>query len=98
MKRFICCLLMFSSASFATTQTGVQTTTVGTESNGAVAYIGLTSNPNNCMYGGVYFSNPFDPKMALPVAMAAKVAGKTLRLEYTIGADQLCRGTGIYIE
>jgi hypothetical protein len=71
---------------------------VGSENNGSSAYIGITPNPNNCLSAGIYFTSPYDAKAALSVALAAKMAGKTLRIDYSIGAGNQCFGYAIYVE
>lgn len=93
-------MLVNSGPLFAVALGGVTPGLVGSENNGTIAYIGILPNPDNCIYGGVYFVAPADPKVALSVALAAKMAGKTLRIDYSQpeGRGTSCKGYGIYVE
>ena len=81
---------------------GVTPSLVGIEGNGGAIYVGLTDNAPGCLYGGIYFNGGTidDRKAELGVAMAAKLAGKTVRIDYTQtgGPGTICFGYSIYIE
>lgn len=98
MKKLLFLCLLISGQAFGITQYGVQPLIVGAEGGGAATFVGISPNTNNCLYGGVYFANPFDPKVALSVAMAAKASGKTLRVDYSIAGNGQCMGMAIYVE
>jgi len=70
----------------------------GVENNGSQVYINPLSNPNNCLYSGVYFTNAAEISRVLAVALAAKAAGKTVRIDYNQpgGSGTLCTGYAIY--
>lgn len=81
-------------------QENVSVTFVGTQTAGAgisMLYIFLgSSNPNNCLAGGVYFTDDALRKDALVIALAAKAFNKPVRIDYTGGAGAPCIGTGIF--
>ena len=94
-------LLLNSNLAIAiTTQTGVTPTMVGIEGNGTDAYIGISPNTNYCAYGGVYFTSTVDMKIALSIALSAKMAGKTVRVDFNQpqGSGTQCFGVSIYAE
>jgi hypothetical protein len=72
---------------------------VGSEANGKVAYVGITPNSNGCYAGGVYFREEEEVSKTLSIAMAAKLASKTIRVDY--GQDEItgkCVGYSIYMQ
>jgi hypothetical protein len=97
-KLWLIIALASPSWAFAIGQGGITPTMVGSEGNGVSDYIGISPNPNNCLYAGVYFTSG-DVKTALSVALSAKVSGKTLRIEYTQAQPgAVCYGSSIYVE
>jgi len=72
----------------------------GSESNAAQVYVGISPNPDACYAGGVYFVNPNEVNTTLSVAMAAKLSGKTIRIDYNqpAGPGNMCYGYSIYVQ
>ncbi|MBI3561504.1 MAG: hypothetical protein HY080_07305 [Gammaproteobacteria bacterium] len=85
---------------YALSQNGITVTLTGAEGNGSQAYIGLSPNPNGCLNNGIYFINPGEVGKTLAIAVAAKLSGKTVRIDFTQpgGPGTQCNGYGIYIE
>ncbi len=105
MKKIILSLILgvLSLSASADVIYGVSPTVVGVENLGStVVFVGLTANTPSCVNGGVYFSgvNIDDRKAILGVAMAAKLSGTTVRIDYTQpgGPGTICRGVSIYLE
>lgn len=91
--------VLFSQPVFSIQQVGVTVTMVGSEANGKVAYVGISPNINSCFAGGVYFRNESEVAKTLSIAMAAKLADKTIRVDY--GKDETtgkCVGYSIYMQ
>lgn len=83
----------------AVSQENVTVTFVGSQSvgtNASMTYVFLNTNPYNCLYSGVYFTDEALRKDALIVALAAKAFGRVVRIDYTGGAGAMCIGSGIY--
>jgi hypothetical protein len=72
----------------------------GAENNGNTAYVGISPNTNACLYSGIYFINSGEVGKTLSIAIAAKLSGKSVRIDYTQpgGSGTQCFGYGIYIE
>lgn len=89
--------LLFSVNSFA--DGGFIPGLVGEHSTGGVVYVGVQNNKPGCKNGGIYFYGK-DMKMALSIATSAKLAGKTLRIDFNQpdGVGGMCEGSGIFIE
>lgn len=84
----------------AITQNDVQVTFAGTQGVGTGStmvyiYLGAT-NPHNCLWSGVYFTDEALRKEALVIALAAKAFNKPVRIDYTGGAGAMCIGSGIF--
>lgn len=60
-------------------------------------YVLPSSNPDNCLYGGVLFNDTLRKKEALAIALTAKATNALVRLDYTKMADGSCNGYSIYI-
>lgn len=92
--------LGLSPMAYAITQNGIHLTIVGTGTVGTLVYVGIVENPNNCLSGGIYFRVTAELNKALAVALAAKVAGKTVRIDYNQpgGVGTECTGTSIFLE
>lgn len=92
--------VFYSAESFALVQTGATVNLVGQESLGTQVYVGIIPNTNGCTSSGVYFlsTNPNVLALPLSVALAAKMAQKTVRVDYTKQTDGLCIGSNIYVE
>ena len=91
--------VLFTQPVFSMQQVGVTVTMVGSEANGKVAYVGISPNTNSCFAGGVYFRNESEVAKTLSIAMAAKLADKTIRVDY--GQDEItgkCVGYSIYMQ
>lgn len=89
----------FSLNAHAVSQENVTVTFVGSQSvgtNASMTYVLLNTNPYNCLYGGVYFTDEALRKDALIVALAAKAFGRVVRIDYTGGSGAMCIGSGIY--
>lgn len=73
---------------------------VGIGSHGTTVYVGLSPNPNTCQWEAIYFIEQAEIDKALSVAMAAKLAGKKVRMDYIQpgGAGTMCYGDAIYIQ
>lgn len=102
MKKFIFGLMVFLgviSSSHAVQHGGLTVLGTGSEANGSDVYVGISPNSNNCLYGGVYFLGDKQLNRVLSVALAAKVSGKTVRVDYEKDATSgQCYGYGIYVE
>lgn len=96
----ILALSLFVSSAQADMRTGVVPSLVGLESSGGQVYVGLANNNPGCLYGGMYFNSGTiaERKAVLATALAAKLSGKTLRLDYTKRSDGLCMLYGLYVE
>lgn len=72
----------------------------GVEADGEQVFVGINPNPNNCLYGGIYFQDPAEMDKALSIAMAAKVSQRTVRINYSQpgGAGSQCFGSNMYVE
>jgi hypothetical protein len=94
------CVSLCAINAHALSQENVPIVFVGSQTagtNSSIVYISLgTNNPNNCPYGGVYFTDEALRKDALVVALAAKAFNRVVRLDYTGGAGTTCVGTGIF--
>lgn len=95
--------LCVSTVSFAAehVKPGLTPTLVGAEGNGTQIHIGFTPNPTNCLYSGVYFggATAAERNATLSTALAAKLAGKTLRIAYSqASSGAICNGSSIYVE
>jgi len=82
---------------------GTVTTTVtnaGSENNGAQVEVGIGSNPDNCSYTAVYFVNSAELGRALAIALASRLSGRNVRVDYTQpgGTGTTCIGTNIYLQ
>jgi len=102
-----CAALSLSSVAYAAvSQSGIKVGLAGLENHnssfyiGKTVYIAITPNPNNCLYGGVYFFDEKDLNRVLSVAMTAKALGKTVRIDFNQpgGVGTLCSGYSIYLE
>lgn len=61
-------------------------------------YVLPSSNPHNCLYSGVLFTNTSNMKEALAIALTAKATNAPVRIDYTKIADGSCIGSSIYIQ
>ena len=96
---FLILLLSISNMVVAAIQHGATVTLTGMEGNGTQVYVGITPNTHRCLYGGVYFTEPAELDKALSIALAAKLAEKTVRVDFTQATSGgQCLGTGIYVE
>lgn len=94
-------LLAASGVAVAATHTvsDITPALVGAEGNGVQIHVGITPNPTNCLYSGVYFSGATERNAVLSTALAAKLGGKKLRIIYTqANSGAICIGDSIYIE
>ena len=83
----------------AITQENITVTFVGSQTigtNASMTYVLLNTNPYNCLYSGVYFTDEALRKDALITALAAKAFNRVVRIDYTGGAGAMCIGSGIY--
>lgn len=90
---------LFSFNALAITQENITVTFVGSQTigtNASMTYVLLNTNPYNCLYSGVYFTDEALRKDALIVALAAKAFNRVVRIDYTGGAGAMCIGSGIY--
>jgi hypothetical protein len=97
----ILALSLFVSSAQAEQVNGAVPTLVGLEGSGSQVYVGMANNSPGCINGGMYFlaGTIAERKAVLATALAAKLSGKTLRLDYTIRAsDRLCILYGLYVE
>jgi hypothetical protein len=92
--------LSISTVVHALEQAGVTIGLTGMESNGISVYVGISPNTNECLYSGVYFLDEAEVNMALSVALAAKLASRTVRIIFSQpgGNGTQCFGQGIYVE
>ncbi|WNJ94251.1 hypothetical protein RND59_08710 [Vibrio ruber] len=92
-------ICMVCSKSYALAQKKATIGMTGVENTGAI-YVHITPNPNSCLYSGVYFTQPAIIDKALSVALSAKMASKTVQINYDQpkGANTQCIGQAIYIE
>lgn len=102
MKKFILGLMVFLvgfSSANAVQHGGLTVLSTGSEANGSDVYVGISPNSNNCLYGGVYFLGDKQLNRVLSVALAAKISGKKVRVDYEKdAASGQCNGYGIYVE
>ena len=86
----------------ALTQENVPIIFVGSQTagtNASMLYVSLgVNNPNNCPYGGVYFTDEALRKDALVIALTAKAINRVVRIDYTGGAGTTCVGTALFIQ
>lgn len=94
------CFGLYAISAQAITQENVSVVFVGSQTagtNASMVYISLgANNPNNCQWGGVYYTDEALRKDALVVALAAKAFNRVVRLDYTGGSGTTCVGTGIF--
>ena len=90
---------MASGYTAAASLTNLSVGLTGMEGNGTGVYVGISPNLNSCKNGGIYFQDPAELDKALSIALSAKMAGKTVRIDVTQpgGAGSLCFGYGIYV-
>jgi len=93
-------IIIMNNCAFAVTQSGITVGMTGVESNGIQVFIGISPNPNGCINNGVYFKDPGALDKALSVALSAKMAGKTVRIDYlqSGGSGTQCMGYSIYAQ
>ena len=60
-------------------------------------YVGISSNPDSCAYGGIYFAPSTTSKESLAIALAAKASNSPIRIDYNKGSDGVCNGYAIYV-
>lgn len=90
-------LNIMSFSVMAVTQYNITPTLVGVQPG--TVFIGLDTNPNNCLYGGVYFTDASNMrKEALATVISAKALNKVVRMDFNGGAGTICSGTGIFIQ
>jgi hypothetical protein len=79
-----------------TTHTNV--TVAGVKPGGRVA-MGMSTNPQGCWAGAVYFEvNGGITKQVLAVAMTARVSGVPVRVQYTKNpSDSICTGVELLL-
>lgn len=97
----ILALSLLANSAQAVVSTGLIPSLVGLQGDGATVYIGLTNTPAPCTFGGIYFiaGTIAERKAVLATALAAKLAGRTLRIDYvTGGAGGVCLLSGLFIE
>lgn len=91
--------MVISMPALSLQQVGVTVGMVGSEGNGKQAYVGISPNTNACFAGGIYFTKEDGVAKMLSVAMAAKLAGKTIRVDYEKDdTTTKCVGRNIYIQ
>lgn len=61
-------------------------------------YVGPSSNPHSCLYGGVFFTNTSIMKEVLAIALSARISNSVVRVDYTKMPDSRCIGNSIYIK
>lgn len=96
----ICAMCGFSGLAYGIVQKSITVGLTGMENDGSNVYVGIAPNPNACLYGGIYFIEAAEIDKVLSVALAAKLAGKTVRIDYNQpgGPGRQCFGYGIYVE
>ena len=96
------CIGLFAVSAQALSQENVPIVFVGSQTagtNASILYISLgATNPNNCPYGGVYFTDEALRKDALVVALTAKALNRVVRIDFSGGAGTTCIGTGIFVQ
>jgi hypothetical protein len=86
------------AAQHAHEQSNVIVSQVGLEWSNSI-YVGISSNTNGCLYGGVYFSDDNKKSIALSVGTAALLANKKIRISYLQDdVSGVCTGAGIWIQ
>ena len=102
LKSFALAAIFFSVSNnaLAIAQGGITVGLAGMENNGSSVFVQIIPNPNACLYSGVYFSDQAGMDKALSIALSAKMAGKTIRIDYvqTGGYGNQCLGYGMYVE
>lgn len=101
MKKILLALTLVaaSQVASATTANNITLSLVGAvNASGSItvsSYNGLSA----CSYSTVYFevATIAERKAILAIALAAKLSGKTVRIDYTFGPGY-CSGVGIYLE
>jgi hypothetical protein len=91
------CVCAFNA--LAVSQENITVTFVGSQAvgtNATMTYVLLNTNPYNCLYSGVYFTDEALRKDAIIVALAAKALNRVVRIDYTGGSGAMCIGSGIY--
>lgn len=102
LNRLICSLgiflliSLFGFSSFAVTTYDYNTSIVGVGcSTGSVCYMEVASNPQNCIWGIIFFPDTSVSSQAqYATAMMAYSMGKTMRIAYTGGAGGTCTVAG----
>ena len=91
--------IIASSVCYADIVTGVNVTKIGTEAAGTRIYIGISDTTLGCKDNAMKFELPANREQALSIALAAKMATKTVEFEYVKDAQTtICFGQNIYIE
>lgn len=71
---------------------------IGTENHGSALHIQISPNESKCKYSGIYFREEQEHAEVLSVALAAKMSGKLVRIDYTQEVEEgFCVGRSIYI-
>jgi DsbC/DsbD-like thiol-disulfide interchange protein len=101
-KAIIICIMsaFVSNVANALSHGDLNVVMAGMENHGNRVYVGIEPNPNDCLYGGVYFKDPGELDMALSIAMSAKLGQQKVRIDYiqVDGEGTVCDGFGIYLK
>ncbi len=90
---------LISYKAFSITQTNVTIGQVGSEGHAKQVYVELSPNTNSCLNGWVYFTDSAESQGTLSVALAAKLAGKKVQIDYMQDENTgKCIGESIYIQ
>jgi len=89
--------LSFASACFAFDDQGLTVTKVGQDGNGTKVIVTFVPNENTCNLSQVSFEGP-QMNMTLSIALAAKMASKTVQINYIKDSDEYCYGSAIFAE
>lgn len=88
---------LFSNSLLADTTTGENISSVGTDVNGTRVEVVVTPNKGNCLGGKIYYEDSAEQSRTLAIALAAKMAAKTVRIDY-IKDGSVCWGSSIFVE